>query len=277
MFSLYKIVFVFAIIGCICFFPIGYQIQAQTIHNSSSQTVVKKPRIKPFNRELSFGVRLNTNGWSLFGEKGKYKPIESRNEDVYYHTNIYTVEFSEQKHPREIKRRSQLVGGQDGTGKKYIYAKSNYCYKLKLGYGHRRMIGGKFEPGTTAITYVYSGGLVLGMLMPYYVTAVTANGEMDIKLSEETRRYFMDDRYITGRAALTKGIGETQFLGGVHIRGGIHLDFARKNKNVFALETGITAEYYTQPLTIMESQKAYPYTAGIYISAQIGKRMRAKS
>src|ERR1043165_4547587 len=59
---------------------------------------VKKP--KPISRELSGGVRLNTDGWSGFLERGIVKS-DIKESDLFYNIAYASLEFSEKKHPKE--------------------------------------------------------------------------------------------------------------------------------------------------------------------------------
>ena len=53
--------------------------------------------------------------------------------------------------------------GSGGSSGNYIFGKINNFYALKLGYGYRRMIAGKPDPGTVSIHWIYSGGFSVGL------------------------------------------------------------------------------------------------------------------
>ena len=234
-------------------------------------TPAQKPKVKrpkPIAKELSGGVRLNTDGWSAFVERGTVKS-EERESDFFYNLRFASVEFSEKKHPKE-KRTSSGGGGPDSSNS-YIFGKVNNFYTFKLGYGNRRMIAGKPDPGTVSVHWVYNGGLSLGMLKPYYLNI--ANGE-SIKYTDDNRDKFLAGYNIVGAAGFTEGFKEMKVVPGLHVRTGLHFDFAprEKKKTKLAVETGISAELYTKKIELMANQKAVPYFVNLYLSFQFGRR-----
>jgi hypothetical protein len=245
---------------------------------TTSKTIAlkgKKP--KPVTNEFSGGIRLTTDGWGLFLERGYMKTEEEKTIEKFHNLRIFTVDFSEHKHPKE---RKQTYTNSIATDKPkaVIFGKVNNFYSLKLGYGYRRMIAGKPEPGTVSIHWVYSGGLSVGLLKPYYIDAYVSQDnpkvfvKKNIKYSDETREFFLDPKYIVGSAGWTKGIDETKILPGIHARTGLHFDFGKQLKTKWAIETGVSAELYTQKIELMADQKAYPYTFSGYLTVQFGKR-----
>ena len=68
-----------------------------------------------YKHEFSFGARLHSNGWTIFGEKVKFKSI--------YLSRVLQVEFSGY---RNLKESKQSVPP-DNTGKDYFFGK-HYIY-----------------------------------------------------------------------------------------------------------------------------------------------------
>jgi hypothetical protein len=250
---------------------------AQTVTKSTDTTTqakttfVPKPKVKkpkPISKELSGGFRLNTGGWSVFMERGVVKS-EERESDFFYNLRYAQIEFSEKKHPKEM--RSTSGGGGSESPRTYIFGKINNFYTFKVGYGNRKMIAGKPDPGTVSIHWIYNGGLSLGMTKPYYLTL--GNGE-DIKYSDEDKEDFLYGQNISGSAGWSKGLKEIKFIPGLQLRTGLHFDFAprERKKTKLAIETGVTAEFYTQKIVLMAEQKAVPYFFNLYLSFQFGRR-----
>ena len=227
---------------------------------------VKKP--KPISRELSAGVRLNTDGWTGFLERGIVKS-DIKESDLFYNIAYASIEFSEKKHPKE--RRSNSLGGSNDDGSNsYIFGKVNNFYTLKLGYGYRRMIAGKPDPGTVSIHWIYNGGLSVGLLKPYYVD-MASSGE-SIKYTDSTQSDFLSGQNIMGASGFGKGLGELKVIPGLHFKTGLHFDFATTVRSKLAIETGISLELYTKRIELMANQKGLPYFANLYVSLQFGRR-----
>src|SRR5690606_4292420 len=116
---------------------------AQNLTRDSIPIPVRVKRPPPVKHELSGGLRLNTDGWSLFLDRGKVKSTD-RTTDYYYDLNFWQIEFSEKKHPMEIKR-SNTIGSSVDAAKPFIYGKVSNFYTFKIGYGKRKLIAGKPE------------------------------------------------------------------------------------------------------------------------------------
>jgi hypothetical protein len=259
----------------VCGLPFAASAQSNDATTDSAKNMQAPPvvkhhykRPKPISKEFSFGARLNTDGWGIYAQRGKSKS-DMRESELFYNVRYWEVELDEKKNPKEIKRTSDLSTFNDTKPRAFIYGKVNNFYTLKLGYGFRRMIAGKPDPGTVSIHWFYSGGLALGMLKPYYIDLYTGSS---IKYTDSTQGEFLNRNDIVGGSGFSKGISEMQFLGGVHAKTGLHFDFAASKKTILAIEFGINAEIYNKAVQIMANQKDVPYFVNIFGSFQFGRR-----
>lgn len=250
------------------------------VNKRTPPNVVRKPavkKIKPIRTELSFGARLNTDGWSIFADKGYVRSQETKYSDMFHDMVVFQAEFSEKKHPKETRTTATDLNG-SGKSRTFIYGKINNFYNLKLGYGRRRMIAGKPEQGTVSIHWVYVGGLSVGLEKPYYIDAYVPqdnSGNLvlkSIKYEDSTKAAFLDENYIVGSAGFSKGLGELKVVPGLHLKTGLHFDFAARRTTKLAVEVGVSGELYTRKIQMMANQDAVPYFANIYASLQFGKR-----
>lgn len=238
---------------------------------SSVPMRVKRP--KPITRENSLGIRLNTDGYTLFYEKGIAKSKDSKRIEQIYDNRVFQVEFSEKKHPKELKMYGWDRDRQ--SDKKYIYGKINNFYAFKVNYGNKRMIAGKPYPNTVSVHWVYAGGVALGILKPYYVTGYNSKGQLEpMKFDKENEPYFLNNFRVVGYSGFSQGIGETKIIPGVHLKTSLQFDYSNKNQLVSAIETGLSAEVYTSKIELMANQKPNLYFVNLYVSAQFGKRHR---
>src|ERR1700712_1952829 len=88
-----------------------------------------------YQKQGAFGIKFNTDGWSMFYERGKYKSITK--------TNLWWLEFGERKHPKEEKVPTLSASQGLLVISSYIYGKENNFYYLKAGLGQQKLIGGK--------------------------------------------------------------------------------------------------------------------------------------
>lgn len=253
---------------------------AQAVSSTNGDTTflrTRRTRPKPIKRELSGGLRLNSDGWSLFMDRGTVKS-EDRKSDLFYDIVFWQVEFGEKKHPMEIKRTNALGAAVESTTP-FIYGKISNFYTFKLGYGKRKMIAGKPDPGTVSIHWVYLGGLSLGLEKPYYIDAflVSKGGiQESINYTDTTKEDFLNQNAIIGSSGITKGINEVKFVPGIHGKTALHFDFASSKKTKLAIETGVNVEVYTRAIELMANQDSVPYFVNVYASFQVGKRWPEK-
>ncbi len=245
---------------------------------SSSTTIpVRKKRIKPIRTELSLGIRFNTDGWTVFLDKGWVKNL-GRPKDLFYDVKLLQVEFSEKKHPKEIKRSNNLGTFTSEQAKPFIFGKLNNFYTFKVGYGKRKLIAGKPVAKTVSIHWVYLAGISVGLQKPYYVEAYIDRDQTGvftqetIKYEEETKSAFLSRQNIVGSAGFSQGIGETKIVPGAHAKTAVHFDFAASKKVKLAIEAGVNAEIYTSSIPLMANQNDVPYFVNMYVSLQFGKR-----
>jgi len=232
----------------------------------------KAVKIKPIRKELSFGVRLNTDGWSFFSDLGKIKSDDEKKSDMFHNVRLWQFEIEEKKDPREVKSSNEQPGVTTAAATPYIYGKINNFYAVKVGLGFRRMIAGKPDPGSVSIHWVGVGGITAGLLKPYYVNS-SYNGEVQaIKYTTQTAAAFLDPTTITGSAGFGKGLSEIQVVPGIHLKTGLHFDFAPNRKTVLAVETGMNLEAYTQGIQLMALQNSKSILYNLYVSFQFGKR-----
>ena len=228
----------------------------------------KKP--KQLSKEMSFGIRLNTNGWSGFVDYGKILPIDSRHADRFHKVKLFQVELTEKESPREYKSSSGAPSGGGGSSS-YIFGKINNLYVLKLGYGGRKMIAGKpDDKGAVSIHWVNVGGLGIGFLKPYYLNI---SGDPNaIKYGPDTKSSFLDPNEILGSASFSQGFSEVKIVPGIHYKSALHFDFSSNMKNVIAIETGVNAEYYFGDVPLMANVTSVPYFVDVYLSFQFGRK-----
>lgn len=219
-----------------------------------------------FSKQGAFGIKLNTDGYGIFYEHGKYKTISL--------TNIWWAELGERKHDKEERFSITDPTGYYTIGNPYIFGKINNFYYLKLGIGQQRLIGGKGNKNGVAVSAIYGGGFSLGSLKPYYLTVTdsTFSSERDIKYSPENDSIFRDPTLILGSAGFTKGFGDMKLRPGLHARAALRFDYGMYNELLSAIEVGVNAEFYFKDMQIMIDDPGKKFFLNAYIAIEFGKR-----
>lgn len=219
-----------------------------------------------YQKQKLFGLKLNTDGWNLIYEHGKYKSIVQ--------TNLWWMELGERKNNKQEKltKGSVIIPGL-AIGNPFIYGKQNNFYYFKLGFGKQYLIGGKGNKNGVAVSAVYGAGLSLGMLKPYYIQIEDANtGQViDIKYTNNDST-FLNPNVIMGASAFGKGFSEIKYVPGIHLRTGLRFDYGRYNEILSALEVGLNLEYYSEKMPIMVFNDPHHAFFNAYIAIEFGKR-----
>ncbi len=215
-----------------------------------------------YNKQSAFAIRLNTDGYGIFYEHGKYKTVSL--------TNLWWLSLDERKDPKE-----QRVTNTDGTfqiGNPFVYGKINNFYQLKAGIGQQRLIGGKDIKNGVAVSVIYGGGLSAGLVKPYYInTTDSAGTSRDIRYSPSTDKIFRDGP-INGGGTFGKGFNQISFVPGVFARAALRFDYGRFNELLSAIETGVTAQYYSKNIQMMIDQPGKKFFFNAYVALVFGKR-----
>ena len=219
-----------------------------------------------YQKQSAFGIKFNTDGYGMYYEHGKYKTITK--------TNLWWMELGERKHPKEVKLSKGSISFPGlAIGNPFIFGKQNNFYYLKLGIGQQRLIGGKGNKNGVAVSGIWGGGLIAGMLKPYYIQiqSPSTNQTIDIKYTNNDS-VFLDPGVIQGASGFGKGFSEIQFVPGFHVRAALRFDYGRYNEVLSAIEVGLNAEYYTKAMPIMVLNKANNFFFNAYVALTFGKR-----
>ncbi len=221
--------------------------------------------------DLSFGLRLHTNGWSISGTYGK---ITGAQKSRYWH-----FELMEIQHPKEVRQSNDFALGRFGISPKpFVFGKANAFYALNVGFGNRKLIGGKAERSGVEVNLVYQAGPSLGMAKPYYLDLIYETDNpfdpriIPQRLTEENREKFLDPSSIYGASGFTRGLSELRIFPGVHGKAGLSFDWASYNEFVTALEVGIGLNAYARRIPIMAEEQNNAYFIFLYLGIHVGKK-----
>ena len=214
-----------------------------------------------FNKHNIFGIRLATDGYGINFEKGKYKTPTR--------TLLYQFELNEKKSPKE----HRISTSPDGFNYSSIVPyKLNNFYSFKFSMGEQRLIGGKGNKNGVAVTALYSGGVSLALLKPYYVDV------QNTETNQTSRKTFTElqtdtlPEVITGASGFTVGWGHLKVKPGLNAKTAMRFDYGRLNQTVTAIEVGLTGEFYFGkiPIVLLVPQKQFFFNA--YVAILFGSR-----
>ena len=217
--------------------------RAQKRERISAMVRQEEEGVLSYYKQSTFGLQLRTNGYGLFYELGRMKSPRI--------TNIYTLELTEIKHPKEEK-----FHGSDGFfGNTFIYGKINNFYNARLGFGKQYILGQKGNKNGIAVIGSLQGGLSIGLLKPYYVELEDMTGQrVEMKYTAKDSTTFLTSR-VFGSSGFTKGWDELQVKPGIYAKTALRFDFGRFNESVSALEIGFSVDAFSQKIEQMALNK----------------------
>lgn len=228
-----------------------------------------------YQKEFVFGINFNNQGGLLGGASIRStRVLDDRL------LRFWSLEGVMLKNAKEV-RVNSLIGGT------YINRKTNYAFVLRPSVGIQRILFRKAADAGVQVNGLLSAGPSLGLLMPYYISYDrTATRTNVIALSTDeivNEQYDPYKHTITGaildHGPLFSGIGQTQVVPGLHLRGGLSFEYGRYRDAVTGLEVGFLVEAFTKRLLILSpsilsdadelNRKFFP---SVYLTLYFGHR-----
>ena len=243
------------------------------------RAVVEAPTAAPsdeqsYRKEFVYGINFNTQGGLIGG-------ISIRSARVLDDRwlRFWSLEGVSLKNSKEQRVNSDVGGS-------YIFHKTNYAFVLRPSVGVQRILFRKAADAGVQVNALLSVGPSLGLLMPYYIsydytaarTGVFSTGD-DIRDEQYDPKIHVQEGAIVDHAPFFSGIGQTQVVPGVHLRGALSFEYGRYRDAVAGLEAGFLVEGYTKRLLILSpgplgdasliNNKFFP---SVYLTLYIGHR-----
>lgn len=228
-----------------------------------------------YNKEISGGAYIASNGWGIMMERGKIQSIKK--------TRLMYWSFGELRDYRLRKQKAEFgIGGRfsDYSPKDYFYGRQNNFYALRYGLGQKRVLGDKAEKNGVRVALTYTAGLSLGFLKPYYLDLAYLIDRVDnTEFYEVIPSKYIDDKEkfldwysIAGASGFKYGLKEIEPVPGGFGKIGLNFDWGKVEEMQMALEVGIMADVYYKRIPIMVANNNKPYFFGAYVQFQFGKR-----
>ena len=211
-----------------------------------------------YRKHFVFGVKLISDGYGIFFEKGFSKSIKK--------ATLYQIEIGERKHNKEAKQSNP-----NAPTAPIIYGKLNYFYPVKLGVQKQFLLGNKSNKNGVSITGNIGGGISLGLLRAYEVEVDKAGERTYVRYDSPDSLLFVNGPYYGG-PNLGKGWNHLKMTPGLYVKPALRFDYGRYNDLVSAIEVGVTGEFYSKkiPQMLYNKQKQFFFTA--YFAVLFGKR-----
>ena len=268
----------FFLLGFACIIATALQAQDSTYKSpyQSNRNANKKARLNRmvkmeeegeliFNKQNIFGIKLATDGYGVFFEKGYFKTPRK--------TNLLQFELNEKKSPKEYR-----IGSGDFFGPTEILDKLNNFYQFKVSVGQQRLIGGKGNKNGVSVTALYTGGVSLGLQKPYYYNVQDLNDPSGTVYQKTWLQYIQlrndtSNAYVTtGAAGFSTGWGHVSVKPGLAAKAALRFDYGRFNTSVTAIEAGVNAEFYFSKIAQVYNVPYKNFFFNSYVTIMFGSR-----
>lgn len=214
-----------------------------------------------YKKHLAFGLKLTSDGYGAFIEMARAQSIRR--------SLLFQLEITERKHPKEFK---QQDNGFVFYETPLIYAKTNFFYPVKLGVQQQYLLGNKGNKNGVSISANLGGGFILGLLRPYMLSVNKDGRRVSIAYSQADSALFMNSNEFYGGPNLGTGWSKLRVTPGFYVKPGLRFDYGRQNEMLSAIEVGMTAEYFTKPISQMVLSKQERFFFSAYVSLVFGRR-----
>lgn len=246
----------------------SFSLQAQLIEAYKEEVDLTK--------ETTFGINLNTIGGAIGGVDFRYAKKAADGEwDALY------LELVNIKHSKEIRTPAAA------TGNVFVPGKINYFFALRAQYGKEKRLFWKGKEDGVRLSWLYAGGLSLGLLKPYYIEydfstyVYDSNGSLILNQSIfDTRTEPYDPNIhtniggrILGAGSFGSGFNELKPRMGINGKIGVNFEFGMFDQVVSGVEIGVLAEYYLQEIIMFPDPiKPQKMFTSVYLSIYFGSR-----
>ena len=205
-----------------------------------------------YRKEFVFGVNFNTQGGLLGGASVRSSRL--LDDRLLRFWSLEGVMLK--NNAKEERVISKLFGGS------YVPRKTNYAFVLRPSVGIQRVLFRKAADAGVQVNGLLSVGPSIGLLMPYYISydrTYAKTGVANLATDEIVNEQFDPTKHfvqgaILDRGPLFSGIGQTKFVPGVHLRGGLSFEYGRYRDAVTGVEVGFLLEAYTKRLFILSPE-----------------------
>ncbi len=214
--------------------------------------------IVAYKKHFAAGLRLNSDGYGIFFEKGKSKSVKK--------ALLFQLEISERKHQKEEKQNNP-----NAPSAPIIYGKLNFFYPVKLGVQEQFLLGNKSNKNGVSVTSNLGGGLCIGVLRPYELEVDKSGTRTFVKYDSPDSLLFINGPYYGG-PSLAQGWNNLKITPGVYLKPALRFDYGRYNEMINAIEVGICGEFYSSKILQMLYNKQKQFFFSAYFSVMFGKR-----
>ena len=240
----------FAFLTVLCALPLG----------SQAQYLIKKTDNFLYRRETSLGIIFNTNGSSLLsGFSLKHSRVIERR---WYH--VFYFDMSQIKESQEERTTSPI------TQNSYVADKLNYLFNVRLHYGREFILFKKAKKNGIQVDAVAAGGFNVGIMAPYFIEYFDRVNAPPQKVRYDPNIHANSN--IGGYAGIIPAFGQSKYIPGASLRGGINFEFSPGVTSTTGLEIGFDLNFFIETILLVKDVQPRRFFPSLYILLYFGQR-----
>lgn len=205
--------------------------------------------------ENVFGINKATNGGLISGLYFRHSKVLNEGNLMNYGIEVVNI-----KHGRETKETTI-------TGSSFVFGKSNYLLAIRPTYGREKVLFKKAPQQGARITGMVAAGPSFGVEIPYFVEL---NGNRKEQYDPNNPNHARN--FIIGTAGPFRGLGQSKFVLGGHVKASLTFETNSTKKRVFGVEVGFSLDVYTREIEILPVSNNQSSFAAAFIAIYFGRR-----
>jgi hypothetical protein len=194
---------------------------------------------RPYRVQTVYGLNLNSNAGLLGG--GMIRHSRAIGERMYHSFSLEVVNI---KHPREQRTQSVI------TGESYVPGKANYLMIVRPQYGRELVLFRRSPEQGVQINFIGAVGPSLGIVTPYLIDYDLQNRNV-LSGVQYNPAIHTDFTRIQRAGRFGQGLGQSRLQFGACVKAALSFEFGSFKNNITGLETGVQADFLTQPVIMM--------------------------
>lgn len=230
-------------------FFVAFRLQAQEVGEFYHDVTLK---------EWNFEIMANTNGFGVGFQHGRTPDL--------WNKHYWEIELLYNQHPKSVRSINSLYDGVRSCR----YGQLCTLFFLKGGYGYQRTLHQKPYWGGVKVSYNFSVGPTLGIVIPTYVEVLNYNTGFSEIVKYDPDIHNLNN--ILGGAPMFRGIMQTKVRPGFYAKTALNFEFAKDDYRLRALEVGACFDMvfpFVQQMAYNDAKKFYLCA---YLAFNFGKK-----
>lgn len=211
-----------------------------------------------YMHDTHLGLNANTLGLGGIQFRKGWHQTGSKN-------HLMDIEFLIVQDPKETRRY-----GLNDNPSQYKYGKLNNVFFLRAGYGKRIELTERPYRNAVGLHVLYSAGINMALLKPYYIDVVYVRGFNNIVVSEKFDPEKHNPYNIYGSSSFTEGLNEIAMRLGAYTRLAISVEWGQFDDEYRNIEFGCTLDAIPSGVPILYGKTPSPLFIGAYVGLNWG-------